>query len=75
MKQSVSLISTYSTIDIQVFAEQVQNFVGADEISPAIELGSFSYEAWSEISADCGDSRVWGGMHFEVSRTRQRLWS
>ena len=55
---------------IQVFAEQVELFLGSDEISPPLELGPFTFTSWSEISQVCGDSRVWGGMHFKVSFTR-----
>ncbi|CAM9235018.1 unnamed protein product [Laminaria digitata] len=51
----------------QVFAEQVVNFTGTDEISPPLMFASFSFTSWSEISQVCGDSRVWGGMHFAVS--------
>eukprot|EP00904_Undaria_pinnatifida_P002795 jgi/Undpi1/12516/HiC_scaffold_6.g02185.m1 len=49
----------------QVFAEQVQDQLGSDEIDPPLELGPFKYGSWSEISQVCGDSRVWGGMHFK----------
>lgn len=59
---------------LQVFAEQVQNFVGADEIVPDLQLGPmfplFKFSSWSHISQVCGDSRVWGGMHFEVRPTQ-----
>ncbi|CAM9184717.1 unnamed protein product, partial [Laminaria digitata] len=53
----------------QAFTEQVALGVGADDISPSLELGPFSFSSWSEVSHVCGDSRVWGGMHFEVSST------
>ncbi|CAM9200218.1 unnamed protein product, partial [Laminaria digitata] len=49
----------------KVFAEQVVNFVGVDDINPPLDLADFSFSSWSEISEVCGDSRVWGGMHFE----------
>lgn len=52
---------------LQVFAEQVEFFVSSDEIVPDLQLNDFSFSSWSEISQVCGDSRVWGGMHFQVS--------
>lgn len=52
----------------QVFAEQLQLHFDSDGINPPLELGPFSFSSWSEISQVCGDSRVWGGMHFEVSK-------
>ena len=52
---------------LQVFAEQVVNFIGTDEISPPLEFASFTFTSWAEVSKVCGDSRVWGGMHFAVS--------
>lgn len=53
-----------------MFADQVQEFFGSDEINPPVALGPFSFSSWSEVSQICGDSRVWGGMHFKV-RDRQ----
>ena len=46
--------------------EQVQEYFGSDVISPPLELGPFKYASWSEISDACGDSRLWGGLHFKV---------
>lgn len=45
------------------------DYVGTDEINPPVEAGPFTFTSWSEISQVCGDSRVWGGMHFEVRAT------
>ena len=59
--------TVYRIICLQVFAEQVVNYVGADDIVPSLESSPFNFTSWSEVSQVCGDSRVWGGMHFEVS--------
>ena len=47
---------------------------GEDEINPPIqfpppEFGGpvVTFSSWSEVSGMCGDSRVWGGLHFEVN--------
>ncbi|CAN0096425.1 unnamed protein product [Ectocarpus sp. 4 AP-2014] len=56
------------------FARQVENFLGDDKIEPALQFppgpppaglnASLEFASSSEISQVCGDSRVWGGMHF-----------
>lgn len=54
----------------KLYAEQVAMFLGADEIDPPLELDAFEFSSWSEISQVCGNSRVWGGLHFAVSLRR-----
>lgn len=52
----------------QVFTEQLIKFTGTDIIPGGVSLGQhLSFDSWSEVSQICGDSRVWGGMHFEVT--------
>ncbi|CAN0483832.1 unnamed protein product, partial [Ectocarpus sp. 12 AP-2014] len=56
------------------FARQIENFLGDDKIEPALQFppgpppaslnASLEFTSWSEISQVCGDSRVWGGIHF-----------
>ncbi|CAM9870915.1 unnamed protein product [Ectocarpus fasciculatus] len=58
----------------EAFAQQVGNFFGDDTIDPALQFppgplppgfnASLEFDSWSEVSQVCGDSRVWGGMHF-----------
>lgn len=60
----------------QAYAEQIRFWLdGEDEIDPPIQFPPPEYggpivtfSRWSEVSAMCGDSRLWGGMHFEVKR-------
>lgn len=72
-KTGVNLTTAYAfpsraaAFTSQVFAEQVVNLIGTDEISPPLEFANFTFTSWSEVSQVCGDSRVWGGMHFAVS--------
>ncbi|CAM9509280.1 unnamed protein product, partial [Scytosiphon promiscuus] len=57
----------------EAYVEQIREWLdGEDEIDPPIqfpppELGTpvLEFSSWSEISEMCGDSRYWGGMHFE----------
>eukprot|EP00752_Nemacystus_decipiens_P008074 g7217.t1 len=57
----------------EAFTEQIRFWLdGRDEIEPPLqfpppELGGpvVVFSRWSEISEMCGQSRVWGGMHFE----------
>ena len=66
-----------SPAECQAFAQQVGNFFGDDTIDPALQFppgplppgfnASLEFDSWSEVSQVCGDSRVWGGMHFAVS--------
>lgn len=57
----------------QAFAAQVQHFLGTDVIEPALAFPPgfdeppLEFSSWSEIAEVCGDSRKWGGMHFEAS--------
>lgn len=63
----------------QAYAEQLKDWRdGADVIDPPIQFPppgsgaplSLEFSSWSAISEMCGDSRYWGGMHFEVSDRR-----
>lgn len=50
-------------------------YTGNDIIDPPLEfpIGEdvvAEFSRWSEISDMCGDSRLWGGMHFYVSHLR-----
>lgn len=49
-----------------MFAEQVILSIGADDISPPLEFDPFTFSSWSAMARDCGFSRFWGGLHFEV---------
>ncbi|CAN0217950.1 unnamed protein product, partial [Scytosiphon promiscuus] len=64
----------------EVFARQIKNFLGSDVIEPALEFPPgdpppgfdappLQFSTWSEISEVCGNSRFWGGMHFEEAVT------
>ena len=68
----------------QVFARQVENFLGSDVIDPVLQFPPgtppdgfdappLEFDSWSEISEVCGDSRIWGGLHFAVSSGRSLL--
>ncbi|CAM9482619.1 unnamed protein product [Ectocarpus fasciculatus] len=62
----------------EAFARQIKNFFGTDEIDPPLQFppgappagftsAPLEFSSWSEIAEVCGDSRVWGGMHFRDS--------
>lgn len=58
----------------QLYANTLEVWAGTDTIDPPLqfpppEFGGpvLEFSAWSEVSKMCGDSRVWGGLHFEVS--------
>ncbi len=56
----------------QAFAQALIHFTGQDAIDPPIVFPAptapvVTFSSWSEMSHMCGDSRVWGGLHFEVS--------
>ncbi|CAM9338597.1 unnamed protein product [Ectocarpus sp. 8 AP-2014] len=59
----------------ELFARQVENFLGDDKIEPPLQFPPgppppgfdeppLVFSSWSEISQVCGDSRVWGGVNF-----------
>lgn len=57
---------------MQLWAEQLERYTGSDTIDPPLEFSiaddvNATFSAWSEVSEVCGDSRLWGGMHFPVS--------
>lgn len=37
-------------------------------VTPAVDL-MLHFDTWSDLATACGDSRVWGGVHFEPSVT------
>ncbi|CAM9706452.1 unnamed protein product, partial [Scytosiphon promiscuus] len=64
----------------EAFARQVENFLGSDVIEPALQFPPgdppagfdsppLEFSTWSEVSEVCGDSRFWGGLHFEEAVT------
>ncbi len=40
-------------------------------LTPARDL-TIEYRSWTDFSQECGDSRVWGGVHFEASVRESR---
>lgn len=76
---SLELHNVFLPYLFQAYAEQIRQWLdGEDEVDPPLqfpppELGPvlgppvLEFSSWSEISEMCGDSRYWGGMHFEVN--------
>lgn len=73
-----NLLPSLSLLCLQAFAAQVENFLGSDVIEPPLQFPPgppppgfdappLEFFSWSEIAQVCGDSRLWGGMHFEAS--------
>lgn len=62
----------FSAPCVKVFADQLVEYTGTDIIDPPLvfPIGDTvvaEYSSWSAIAGDCGNSRLWGGMHFYVS--------
>lgn len=60
------------SVEKQVWAEQIEVYTGKDDLDPPLEFAisdtvTVKFGSWSEMSEICGDSRLWGGMHFAVS--------
>eukprot|EP00903_Cladosiphon_okamuranus_P012376 g11599.t1 len=58
----------------EAFVSALKLWAESDTIDPPLEFPPpefgvpiLSFSSWSEVSQTCGDSRVWGGMHFEGS--------
>lgn len=68
------LLGNVPSLGFQVFAEQVAYSLGEDTIDPPLtfDVGGvvLEFDSWSEIAKICGESRVWGGMHFAVGQTK-----
>lgn len=55
-----------------MFSDQMRTYTGHDSIEPPLEFPvsdtvTAEFGSWSEVAQICGESRVWGGMHFAVS--------
>lgn len=62
----------FLAVCVQVFADQLVEYTGTNIIDPPLEFQigddvNAEYPSWSAIAEDCGNSRLWGGMHFYVS--------
>ncbi|CAN0194683.1 unnamed protein product [Scytosiphon promiscuus] len=57
----------------EVYAEQLKDWLdGEDEFDPPVQFPPpelappvLEFSSWSAVSEMCGESRYWGGMHFE----------
>jgi len=50
--------------------DEIDPPVGFPPVPPGgLEDPILTFKSWSEVSQMCGDSRVWAGLHFEVSNS------